>query len=236
MPRTRSSHQTRDRAARIYREVRDLIVTGRLPPGTRLVEKDIAERFHASRTPVRSALDRLEHEGYVVNTPGLKHSLSQVAPLTRRDAVDLFDTLAALEGVAARHAASMPPARRKPIVAEMRRLNAELRVESRKRQPVHQTLQRLDAAFHSQYIDAGAGPRLRALLGTIRPQAVRYDQLYVVLLAHRMQPSLAEHQAVIRAIERGNADAAARAAEANQRNAGQRLSRAIDTMGERGSW
>ncbi len=189
-----------------------------------------------SRTPVRAALDRLEQEGYVVTLPGLKHSLSQVAPLTRTDAVELFDTIAALEGVAARNTASLPAPRRRAIAAEMRRLNAELRTESKKSDPSQQRFLELDDALHSQFIDAGAGPRLQALLETIRPHAVRYDQLYVVLLAHRMQPSLAEHEAVIRAIAAGHPDRAAHAAEANQRNGGLRLARAIDAMGERGHW
>ena len=228
--------QTRDRAARIYRELRELIVMGRLPPGTRLVEKDIATRFRVSRTPVRAALDRLEQEGYVVTLPGLKHSLSQVAPLTRNDAVELFDAIAALEGVAAANAARLPPARRRAIAAEMRRLNAQLREESRKATPSQQRFLELDDALHSQFIEAGAGPRLRSLLDAMRPHAVRYDQLYVVLLAHRMQPSLIEHEAVIRAIAAGTPERAARAAEANQRNGGRRLARAIDAMGERGHW
>ena len=49
-----------------YRKLRELIVHGRLGPGTRVVEADIARRLEISRTPVRSALHRLQQEGYVV--------------------------------------------------------------------------------------------------------------------------------------------------------------------------
>ena len=45
-----------------YRELKDLIVSGQLPPGTRLVEAQIAEELQVSRTPVREALRRLLDE------------------------------------------------------------------------------------------------------------------------------------------------------------------------------
>jgi DNA-binding GntR family transcriptional regulator len=237
-----SSHSTgraplrRDNASPVYQQLRSAIVSGQLAPGTRLVEKELAVRFGVSRTPVRAALDRLEQEGYVVNAPGLKHSLSQVAPLTREDGLELFETLAALEGVAARHAALLPGRTRQDLAKTLKTINGKLRLAARRAQPSHLALHQLDTEFHQRIVEAAAGPRLRALLDIVRPQTIRYDQLYVVLLAHQMQPSLAEHAAIIAALEAGDAEAAQRAAEANQRNAGQRLAATIAAMGERGRW
>jgi len=205
-------------------------VSGRLPPGSRLIETEIAAHFKISRTPVRTALDRLEREGYVATPPGLRHSLSQVAEVSRDDAIELFNTLAALEGACARQAAALEPAARRRLAAAMRAVNRKLRAASRKRNPQHHLLDHLDHDFHSLLIDAGAGPRLATLLDMIRPQAARYDQLYAALLAHQMLPSLEEHGRLIRAIERGDVGAAERAAQANQRNAGQRLARAIEAF------
>ncbi|HET7564995.1 MAG TPA: GntR family transcriptional regulator, partial [Gemmatimonadaceae bacterium] len=55
-----------DRIAHAYEQLRTLIVHGRLAPGSRVIESDIAERLGVSRTPVRSALHRLQQEGYIV--------------------------------------------------------------------------------------------------------------------------------------------------------------------------
>src|SRR5689334_15608637 len=117
----------RDHAATIFRQLRELIAAGRIAPGARLVEKELAGRFRVSRPPVRAALDRLEQEGFVITTPGLRHSLSQVAPLTRDDGVEVLGILAALEGEAARRAAALPASERRRLVEAMRRVNQRLR-------------------------------------------------------------------------------------------------------------
>ncbi|HEX9165498.1 MAG TPA: GntR family transcriptional regulator, partial [Gemmatimonadales bacterium] len=53
---TTSRTARRQRPQRVYEQLRQLIVTGRMAPGSRLVETDIAARFQVSRTPVRGAL------------------------------------------------------------------------------------------------------------------------------------------------------------------------------------
>ena len=232
--RATASVAPRDQAALVYRAIRDLIVDGQIAPGSRLVESEIAARFQVSRTPVRTALDRLEQEGLAVTPPGLKHSLAQVAPLTRADAVELMEAVAALEGVAARRAAALPAAPRKRLAAALRRVNARLRTESGKPGAPPRLLLQLDAEFHELLIKAGGGRRVTGLLDVIRPQATRYSQLYVLLLSGKTETSLAEHEDIIRAIERGKPEQAQGAAEANLRNAASRLAEAILAMGEQG--
>ena len=46
--------------------IRELIITGELPAGKQLRQRDLAARFHVSQTPVREAMRRLESEGLVV--------------------------------------------------------------------------------------------------------------------------------------------------------------------------
>ena len=79
-----------DRIARAYQQLRELIVWGRLAPGSRVIESDIAERLGVSRTPVRSALHRLQQEGYIVGVGRGSEQRLTVAPLTQDDARDLF--------------------------------------------------------------------------------------------------------------------------------------------------
>ena len=43
--------------------IRELVITGELEPGEQLRQRDLAQRFHVSQTPVREAMRRLESEG-----------------------------------------------------------------------------------------------------------------------------------------------------------------------------
>jgi GntR family transcriptional regulator, rspAB operon transcriptional repressor len=54
---------------RVYRALRDQILTGALAPLTRLVELQLAQQFTVSRTPVREALKQLIVEGWWSTTP-----------------------------------------------------------------------------------------------------------------------------------------------------------------------
>src|ERR1700744_359972 len=67
-------------------EIRELIVHGRLSPGSWIVEADLARHLAMSRTPVRSALHWLQREGYVIEHKNARKSRMVVAPLTKEDA------------------------------------------------------------------------------------------------------------------------------------------------------
>lgn len=217
---------------RAYDQLRELIVHGRLAPGSRIIESDIADRLGLSRTPTRSALHRLQQEGYVT---AVERRLS-VAPLTQSDAMELFQIVGRLEGLAAHAAAERPAAERADIVSRLRALNADLAAAGLASPPDPPRLFDIDMAFHRAYVEAGAGPRLLALHDAIKPQAERYVRLYVNSLVDEISTSVAEHEKINRCIEAGEADASQQAVENNWRNAARRLSRVIGTHGERGSW
>lgn len=225
-----------NRPSHVYEHLRTLIVRGQIAPGTRLVEVDIAARLEVSRTPVRAALQRLQQEGYVVLSPGLQQARPVVAPLTQDDAREVFHIIAELEGLAARGAADLAPAPRRALVADMRALNDEFRVVAGAARPDHPRLEQLDTRFHLRYVEAGAGPRLAALHASVKPQIERYERLYVSLLVSELPISVAEHEAIIRAIRAGDADASQQAVRTNWRNAAERLAAVIERAGERGAW
>ncbi len=82
-------------------EVRTRIFNGTFPPGTRLIERDLAEMFSVSRLPVREALRVLLNEGLVENLPSRG---VVVSTLDRRHVSELFDIREALEVLAVRQA------------------------------------------------------------------------------------------------------------------------------------
>ena len=222
--------------ARAYDQLRDLIVWGRLAPGSRIVESEVADRLGVSRTPTRSALHRLQQEGYVTAPDRAKERRLVVAPLTQEDARELFHIVGQLEALAARTAAEMPPPRRSALVKQLRQLNRDLAAAARGTRPDPLRIFDLDTAFHRTYVDGGAGPRLRALHAAIKPQAERYIRLYISSLVDDIATSVEEHDIIVRHLEAGESLATQQAVDTNWRNAALRLSRVIDTLGERGSW
>jgi DNA-binding GntR family transcriptional regulator len=224
------------RPEQVYQKLRGLIVRGLLAPGQRIVETDVAARLGVSRTPVRGALQRLGQEGYIVESPRLQQSRPTVAPMTREDARELFQIVAEVEGLAARLAATLPTATRHALVSELVTINDEFRRATRPREHDHDKVWALDEAFHRKYVEAAAGPRLVALHDMVKPQAERYERLYVSLLHADLAVSAKEHAEIARAIRSGDADAAQGAVQRNWRNAADRLGAVIETVGERGSW
>lgn len=223
-----------DRGTQAYKNLRKLIVHGRLAPGSRLIETEIAERLGLSRTPVRSALQRLIQEGYISDPGKGRQSRPFVAPLTQCDARELFYIVGELEGLAAWRASRREKRRR--LVDKLNRLNAKLMAETRRKRPSRERIFQFDARFHGSYVEAGAGPRLLALHKAIKPQAERYARLYVDTLFDQISVSVAEHQVIADAIEQGDCDLAESSVQTNWRNAAHRLSGVIGRAGELGSW
>lgn len=236
-PASRSAPSEReDYVTAAYQKLRELIVRGRLAPGTRIIESDVAERLGVSRTPARSALQRLQQEGYVTAMDGGKQVRLLVSPLTEDDAGELFEIVGSVEGLAARGAAGLPAQERKAVVREMERVNEALQAESVNTRPGQNEIFDLDSRFHRLYVEAGAGPRLLALHDAVKPQAERYVRLYISFLVDEIGSSVEEHLTTCRFIDAGDQDGAKRAVEVNWRNAAERLSRVIAVLGERGNW
>lgn len=158
-----------------FQRVRELIVRGKLAPGSRLVEADLAERLGVSRTPIRAALHRLRQEGYILvaTGSGSKARLS-IAPLTQDDARELYRIVGHLEGLAARTTAQLEPKRRTVLVQKLKELNDGLRELADSRRSDPNRIFDLDMNFHQAIVDASAGPRLSAIHSATKPQAEHY--------------------------------------------------------------
>ena len=84
---------------RLRESIEEEIATGRLPPGSRLDEVDLAARFGVSRTPVREALNLLLGEGLIES--GLRRG-AVVAQITPQRLLEMFEVMAELEAMCAR--------------------------------------------------------------------------------------------------------------------------------------
>jgi DNA-binding GntR family transcriptional regulator len=83
----------------VLQELRQSIISGRLNPGERLVERELISMMGVSRTVIREALRQLESEGLVAIIP---NKGPVVRALTLEEAQDLYAIRAVLEGLAAR--------------------------------------------------------------------------------------------------------------------------------------
>ncbi|MFB7287025.1 GntR family transcriptional regulator [Actinacidiphila glaucinigra] len=99
----------------VYTLLRGWIVSGRLEPGRRVVESDLARRFGTSQAPAREAVKRLAHEGLVVSQP---HRGTYVARVSERQAQEVRDIRVMFEEYAARRVAGRLDAGRAKLLAD----------------------------------------------------------------------------------------------------------------------
>lgn len=85
-----------------YIKLLDALRAGRIGPGDRLRETELAEQFGVSRTPVREAIRQLEADGIVTHIP---RQGASIRTLDYAEVMDLYEMRAVLEGTAARLAA-----------------------------------------------------------------------------------------------------------------------------------
>jgi DNA-binding GntR family transcriptional regulator len=179
--------------------IRTAIVTGRLQPNQRLVEAELTRTFGVGRSAVRTALARLEQEGLVEHE---RHRGARVRLVEEREAVEILETRAVLEGLTARHAALRATDedvdRLRGILARMRQLldEGDLLAASDENVVLHQRV--TDIAGHAT---------AARLIATLKSQLVRF-QYRTILLPGRSERSFAEHAAIVEAVGRRDPDAA----------------------------
>jgi DNA-binding GntR family transcriptional regulator len=198
--------------SRAAAELRDRILTGKLPPGTRLDLDEITAEFGTSRTPVREALLELSYEGLVSVAP---RSRIVVRGMTPDDAVDNFAVLATLSGKAAEWAT----ARISPPQLEQLHHLAEA---------VHGADDVVAAnwRFHRALNLASGSPRLLTYLR----QAVRVvPTSYFELFPEQVRRSEKEHGLLLEAIDRGDGATARVLTESHVLEAGAALGHWLET-------
>ena len=182
----------------------DAIEAGLYKPGDRLVESELAEKFGVSRTPVREALQRLETQG-MLRRDG--RSLI-VAALDHNQLSELYAVRTELEGLAARLAARHATDEECRVLRRMVRddhalLGGDPRLLSQANKRFHK---QIHLASHNRFLvqQLDLVHRAMALMATTSFAAEGRDGV-----------ALAEHAAIVAAIEAHDGDAAHRALRAH---------------------
>ncbi len=197
---------TTSRDADAYRILGAEIMSGRLSPNERLVEADLVGRFGLSRGAVRIALVRLEQDRVVVREP---HRGARVRRVSETEAVEILETRAALEGVAAGYAARRATDAQ---IAALREIAGQM--VARQRAGDLLAMSEANGELHHLILAASGHDTIQRLAAGLKSQMVRF-QYRTILAAGRSTQSLAEHEAIVAAIAARDPDGAERAMRAH---------------------
>jgi len=186
--------------------LRNDILTGALPPGERLVELQLAERYQIGRAAIRAALLELDSEGLVRREANRGATVRRIS---LSDAIEITQARGALEGLVARLAAERATDEERTdlqaLVAAMEVAVAnDARLEyANLNRALHRTL--LQIARHEVATDLVANLRNRSA----------HHQYRLATVTGRANESLGQHRAIVAAIVVGDGDAAEAAMRAH---------------------
>lgn len=194
-PKTGVAEQARTLSDNVFDQLRSAIVSGEFPPGSKINEPQLAERYGISRGPLREAIRRLEGCKLVEIRPNVG---AKVVSLNGSQAIEIYEIRESLEGLACRLAAEKAEP---PECQSLRQLLAkhEQQIQSENGRRYYQ--QEGDLDFHFQVVQMSGNQRLFQLL---------CDELYHLLRLYRLQSSrhpsrpeqaFNEHHRIVDAIE-----------------------------------
>ena len=182
-----------------YELLIEAIDKGTYPPGARLVEAELADRFHVSRTPIREALQKLETQHFLIRDG---RSLI-VSKLNHSEVRELFEVRAELEGLAANLAAQH--AAEEEILVLQQMIDADRNLINEPDRLV-QTNRR----FHHQlHLASHNGFLINQLNDVHRRMALLVSSSLEV--EGRATQALDEHQTIVDALKSRDGDAARKA-------------------------
>lgn len=189
----------RTQSQRVLALLENAIGRGRLAPGERLDERELAEQFGVSRTPVREALHKLSVLGFVKIRPRVGAAVVKLDP---DELMDQFVVMAALEGLCARLAARRMTRDGHDRLAELH--DACGRDDARADPDLYYDR---NVAFHEAIYEGAHNPYLAAETRRMRNRLSYYrrNQLH---FGPRVATSHGEHGAIVAAIVSGDAEAA----------------------------
>ena len=182
------------------------ILAGRIVPGQKLIEADLASSLNVSRGPIREALKRLHAEGVVENT---RHRGAYVRLLNRQEAIDFIEILSELTGFIARKAAEAvsqaDDAFREHYASALETLNHFLKADDSERLQLE-----INRRFYDAMMEIGGNSQIASVMPMMRIQLFRMQgQMTIGQQAHRER--YAEFAEIARHVLSGKPDKARQA-------------------------
>lgn len=189
----------RGQTAHVYvREtLRQVILNGQLPGGTRLVQSDIAKQLDVSTTPVREALRDLASEGLIRIDP---HRGGVVAELDKDDLTEVYQIRRRLEPMALEFAM--------PLITDERIDRAAELHDAMSAAPHSAAWVQLNREFHMTIYEASNLQRLTSLIGSLQDASVMAVSARLQRMPGVRHTANDEHSQLLDAVRRRNLDEA----------------------------
>jgi DNA-binding GntR family transcriptional regulator len=208
---------------RVFSLLREAIVEGDIPAGSKISEPELARVYGISRGPLREAIGRLESCGLVVRRANVG---ARVVTLSSRQLLEIFHIREALEGMAARLAAQHMTVEE---IADLRALLAQ-HAEEIERDTDHAYFQREgDLDFHYRIVQGSHNNRMIELLCNDLYHLVRLYRYQFGMSSKRGPRAFVEHEHIVDAIERRDAEMAELMMRAHIRASRENVELMLDT-------
>lgn len=184
-----------DLSRRVYGRLKEMILTGELNPGEKIVQEKLAQAIGVSRTPLLKALQMLEHEMLVESVP--RRGI-YVKEMDDSEIIDAFDCREGLEGIAVRLATERATER------EIQELKALFEPFRTMREIPIGRYQKNDQRFHSALITLSSNAIIKRIEVVGNIHIISYNRG----LIRGPEETLAEHFSILDAIEERNGDLA----------------------------
>ncbi len=185
-----------------YKKCQELIGSGELAPGQLYSESAMSKQLGISRTPLRTALQQLEREGLIIRLPQRGFYVYQ---FEEKDIEELFAIRKAIEGYAVEQLAKIKS--QIDLKQARKHLNAQ---EEARQTDDYSIFIREDRKFHENIVSALNNKRLVTIYSDLR-QSIELIGLKRFKMNSQRNQSIAEHKAIIKAIEKGDPVAARQA-------------------------
>ncbi|KXZ38888.1 DNA-binding transcriptional regulator, GntR family [Alkalithermobacter thermoalcaliphilus JW-YL-7 = DSM 7308] len=175
----------------VFEHIREAILTGKLKPGQRLMEVQLAEQLGVSRTPVRETIRKLELEGLVVMIP---RKGAYVADVSLKDIIEVLEIRSALEGLAASLAADRMS---DEDIEKLEIISYQFK-DSLEKQNLQQIIEK-DVEFHDLIFQSTNNQKLIQMNNSLREQVHRFRITYISDF-DTSKDLLKEHKHIVEAI------------------------------------
>ncbi|GAB6936929.1 GntR family transcriptional regulator [Isoptericola variabilis] len=202
-PPTPQSPQTAPLSAaeRAYQHTKVKILSGEAAGGVLLSEGDVAAELGISRTPVHEAFLRLDAERLLAVAPRRGAAVVPMAPDEARDVLEMREAVE-------RSTARRTLAHGRPAAAVVDELRTHL--DTQRRAAAADDVQAFvvaDSAFHGVLVRASRNQTAIQFMGLLRDRQLRLMFQHLHVGADEVAAALAEHEAMLAAVEQGDADA-----------------------------
>jgi DNA-binding GntR family transcriptional regulator len=148
-----------------YKELKKLIITGKLQPGEKVIMSKLADQYKISRTPLREALRQLQSEGLIIQ----EHSTMRIVEINKNDFLHLYQTRIVLEKEVIKSIVTIIPEEDFPSIEAV--LN-ESRTAIEEGDPFR--ILELNTQFHELLMYYCPNPRMIQLLNYVRSLLLIY--------------------------------------------------------------